>query len=54
MPTYDYRCAKCRKLFLRVLSVKQHDIKRITCPKCASRSVKQEIKPFYAITSRKA
>jgi putative FmdB family regulatory protein len=54
MPTYDYRCEKCHKGFSLVLSVKQHDSKRIACPKCGSRAVKQEIRSFYAITSRKA
>jgi putative FmdB family regulatory protein len=54
MPTYDYRCEKCHKVFSLVLSLKQHNSKRIACPKCASRVVKQVIRPFYAITRRKA
>jgi putative FmdB family regulatory protein len=54
MPTYDYRCEKCHKAFSLVLSLKQHDSKKIACPACGSHVVRQEIRPFYAITSRKA
>lgn len=54
MPTYDYRCEKCHKRFSLVLTMKEHERRRITCPKCASRVVKQEIRPFFAITSHKA
>jgi putative FmdB family regulatory protein len=54
MPTYDYRCEKCHKLFSLALSVERHDKKRIACPKCGSHLVKQQISPFYAVTSHKA
>ncbi len=54
MPSYDYRCGKCRRSFTVVLSIEQHDAKKVKCPKCGSRQVKQRITPFFAITSRKA
>lgn len=54
MPTYEYRCEKCHKAFSLVLTIKQHDIRRVTCPKCHSRAVRQLIRPFFAITSHKA
>ncbi|MBI5711586.1 MAG: zinc ribbon domain-containing protein [Candidatus Eisenbacteria bacterium] len=54
MPSYDYRCEKCHKSFSVVLSLKQHDAKKVACPKCGSRVVKQRISSFFAITSRKA
>jgi putative FmdB family regulatory protein len=54
MPTYDYRCEKCRKSFSLTLTISQHDTKRITCPKCGSRSVKQKVTGFFAITKKKS
>jgi putative FmdB family regulatory protein len=54
MPSYDYRCEKCRKVFSVTLSVEQHDRRKVACPKCGSRAVKQQIRSFFAKTSRKA
>ncbi len=54
MPTYDYRCEKCHKAFSMVLTIKKHDERRILCPRCGSRAVRQQIRTFYAITSHKA
>ncbi len=54
MPSYDYRCEKCGKAFTAVLTLKEHEGKKAACPKCGSRAVKQQIRPFFAKTSRKA
>jgi putative FmdB family regulatory protein len=54
MPTYDYQCQKCRKSFSQTLTIAQHDTKRITCPKCGSRSVKQKVTGFFAVTKKKS
>ncbi len=54
MPTYDYRCDKCHATFSVHLSIKEHEGHKVACPKCGSRAVKQQIRPFYAITSHKA
>lgn len=54
MPTYDYHCEACKKSFSVELSMKDHGAKKITCPKCGSRRVKQKVSSFYAVTSRKA
>jgi putative FmdB family regulatory protein len=54
MPSYDYRCEKCRKTFTVVFTMKEHESRKVTCPKCRSRVVKQQIRPFFAVTSRKA
>ncbi len=54
MPTYDYVCEKCRKSFSMQLTLKEHDKRTITCPKCKSRQVKQKVSSFFAVTSRKA
>lgn len=54
MPTYDYRCENCRKSFSVTMSISEHDRKRITCPKCKSRQVKQKIASFFAVTKKKS
>jgi putative FmdB family regulatory protein len=54
MPTYDYRCEKCRKSFSLALTISQHGTKRIICPKCGSRQVKQKVSAFFAVTKRKS
>ena len=54
MPTYDYRCEKCRKKFSLVMTIGEHDRKRPKCPKCGSRKVRQQISAFFAVTSDKS
>lgn len=53
MPTYDYDCEACKRSFSLELSVKEHDSKKVTCPKCGSDQVKKKVSSFYAITSHK-
>ena len=54
MPTYDYACSKCRHRFTLSMSVKQYETKRVQCPKCKSRQVEQQWRPFYVVTSKKS
>ncbi len=54
MPTYDYLCEKCKNGFSLVLSISEHDKKKVRCPKCKSTRVKQQISSFQAVTSKKS
>jgi len=54
MPTYDYLCKKCRKRFSLFLSIREHESKKIRCPKCKSTQVEQQWNPFFAVTSKKS
>ncbi len=54
MPTYDYRCKDCKKTFSVTTSISEHEKKKVACPKCESKNVRQEISSFFAITSHKA
>ena len=54
MPTYEYRCKECKKKFELVLTIVQHDKKRVTCPKCKSRKVERQFSNFLAVTSSKS
>jgi putative FmdB family regulatory protein len=54
MPTYEYRCDKCRHEFTVILTVSEHGSKRISCPKCKGRKLTQQISGFHPITSKKS
>jgi putative FmdB family regulatory protein len=54
MPTYDYRCESCRKTFSLVMGIKEHDAKKVKCPKCKSAKVSQQITGFFTQTSKKS
>ena len=54
MPTYVYRCDTCGEEFSRIMSFKEYDEGKVTCPKCKSEEVKQQLTEFIARTSRKS
>jgi len=54
MPTYEYRCLSCKRKFTIVVSIREHDSKRVKCPKCGSRRISQLISAFYTQTSSKS
>jgi putative FmdB family regulatory protein len=54
MPTYDYRCEKCGKPFSVVLTLAEHGVKKVACPRCGSRQVTRKISAFFAKTSKKS
>lgn len=54
MPTYEYRCNVCKRVFSVIQSLREHEKTKVTCPKCKSKKVKQQISIFTAKTSRKS
>jgi putative FmdB family regulatory protein len=54
MPSYDYRCEKCRKRFAVVQRISEHTDRAPACPKCKSRRTRRELAPFFAKTGRKS
>lgn len=54
MPVYDYKCLDCNKDFTLVLKVAEHEKRKVACPKCKSKNVKQIPSAFYAVTSKKS
>jgi putative FmdB family regulatory protein len=54
MPSYEYACKACKKTFSLILSIADHDKKRVTCPKCKSRKVEQQFGSFFTVTSKKS
>jgi putative FmdB family regulatory protein len=54
MPLYEYFCKKCKKKFGEILTVKEHDTRKMRCPKCKSEDMEKVIEPFTAVTSKKS
>jgi putative FmdB family regulatory protein len=54
MPTYEYHCESCGKLFTKSESISRHTQARPACPKCKSKKVSQVFGPFYAKTVKKS
>ncbi len=54
MPYYDFTCKKCKRHFSLSMSVRDYEKKRVLCPKCKSRQVEQEWRPFFVVTSKKS
>ena len=54
MPTYEFVCNQCREEFMRIMSLKEFEAGQITCPKCSSADVKQQMSHFIPKTSRKS
>jgi putative FmdB family regulatory protein len=54
MPLYDFVCEDCHKEFELALTLKEHESRKVSCPKCRSKNVVQEPAKFYAVTSRKS
>ena len=54
MPTYDFRCKKCKKEFSTLLSLREYEKGKISCPKCKGKRVEQLVTHFMTKTSRKS
>jgi putative FmdB family regulatory protein len=54
MPTYEYQCAKCGEEFTCIMSLKEYEAGQVSCPKCKSADVKQQMSDFMPKTSRKS
>jgi putative FmdB family regulatory protein len=54
MPTYEFKCEKCKKRFTLTISVSEYEKRGFKCPKCKSAKVKQQITSFQAKTSKKS
>ena len=54
MPTYEYKCEKCKKRFSLMMTISEYEKKKTRCPKCKSVRVKQQITSFETITSNKS
>jgi putative FmdB family regulatory protein len=54
MPTYEYVCGKCGEEFVQIMSLSEYATGKVTCPKCQSDEVRQQMTSFIPKTSRKS
>ena len=54
MPTYEYKCRDCKKIFTIIQSISEHGKAKVSCPECKSKKVKKVISIFAAKTSKKS
>jgi putative FmdB family regulatory protein len=43
MPSYDFKCEKCKKKFTLFMSISEFGKSKTRCPKCKSTRVQQQI-----------
>ncbi len=54
MPTYAYRCDRCRAKFKRNETMVEHLAAKPRCPKCASKKVSVVPGRVFIVTSKKS
>jgi len=54
MPTYEFRCHSCEKIFSLIMKVADLGKSKVTCPHCGKNKVSQVFSGFFAKTSRKS
>ena len=54
MPTYEYKCRNCKKVFTLIMPISEYEKGKVKCPKCGKGRVKQQITEFMVQTSRKS
>jgi putative FmdB family regulatory protein len=54
MPTYEYLCLKCNKVFTEIMSVAEIGTRKPVCPACKSQEVKKQITSFLTKTTKKS
>lgn len=54
MPTYEFECRKCKKVFTLVMRLSERATATIRCPGCESEEVETLMVPFVAKTTKKS
>jgi putative FmdB family regulatory protein len=55
MPTYEYKCKGCQKVFTVHVSLKAHEKEpKPKCPKCAGKKVEQLFSAVSVVTAKKS
>jgi putative FmdB family regulatory protein len=53
MPLYEYVSRKCHKKFGEVLTIKEHETKKVHCPKCQGTDLERVSESFFSKTPSK-
>lgn len=52
MPTYIFRCPKCQYEFSDIFPMEDFDGKKLICPKCGNKGLKQVFKKAFSILTK--
>jgi putative FmdB family regulatory protein len=51
MPLYEYVCRKCRTTFGEAVTIKEHETRQVSCPKCKSADLEKVLDPNFVKTT---
>ncbi|MBI4584813.1 MAG: zinc ribbon domain-containing protein [Planctomycetes bacterium] len=54
MPTYEYRCEKCKKEFTLRMNFREYERKKVKCPRCNKGKVERLMATVSVKTSKKS
>jgi putative FmdB family regulatory protein len=54
MPTYEFKCLKCKNKFEITENITKYDPKKIKCPKCGEKKLERIYSGVYVQTSSKS
>jgi putative FmdB family regulatory protein len=54
MPRYEYQCDKCQREVTLTLSIREHEKRKVKCPKCGSKALRPLLSTFVSQTSKKS
>jgi len=54
MPLYEYECHACGQHFTEVVSIDDHDKRKLQCPKCKSQDTEPLITAAHVVTAKKS
>ena len=54
MPVYEYSCDKCKRKVTVMMTISEHEKRRVACPKCGGKALRPLISSFLTQTSRKS
>ncbi|HSL23098.1 MAG TPA: FmdB family zinc ribbon protein [Vicinamibacterales bacterium] len=54
MPVYEFYCRDCKKDFVLVHSITEHEHTSARCPTCNGTNVDRKWTEVYAVTSKKS
>ena len=54
MPVYEYHCDKCDREVTLTLTIREHEMGGIKCPKCSGKSLRPLLSAFMSQTSKKS
>ncbi len=54
MPLYEYECHGCGQRFTDIMSIDDHDKRKLVCPKCHSQDTEPLIEAAFVVTAKKS